>query len=166
MLILEINTTMDKALQPSRFKTPPNTSSSSQEYKHRLRTFEYFLDALPQEGVDKLKILNNFISYQILKYLSECNTYDSAVETLNNFYIKPPNTIFAQHYLATHRQQPAESFDEYIQTLKLLAKDCNFKTVTALQYQEEAIRDSFISGIVSNKIRQMTLEVMLDKARA
>ena len=40
--------------------------------------------------------------------------YDSALETIKNVYIKPPNTIFARHLLATCRQQNSETFDEYI----------------------------------------------------
>lgn len=63
--------------------------------------------------------------------------------------------------------------DEFLQALKTLSKDCNFKDVSAAQYQEEAIRDSFISGLQSSLIRQRLLEnrtldlaTMFDQARA
>ena len=88
-------------------------------------------------------------------------------------YIKPKNEIFAHHLLATRRQQPGESLDEYLQALKAASKDCNFKAVTAAQYREESTRDAFISGIQSSLIRQRLLEnktldlaTMFDQARA
>ena len=48
--------------------------------------------------------------------------------------------------------------DQFLQRLKTLAKDCNFRPVTADQYREELIRDAFISGLESNLIRQRLLE--------
>ncbi|XP_055883511.1 uncharacterized protein LOC106054065 [Biomphalaria glabrata] len=45
-----------------------------------------------------------------------------------------------------------------MQKLRILSKDCNFKAVTAEQHREEAIRDSFINGLVSNSIRKRLLE--------
>ena len=149
---------MDKALRPTQFDILPHTASSTKEFKHWLRTFEYYLEVLPSEGLDKLKVLINFISPEIFEYISDCSDYDSAIEATKNVYIKPPNTIFARHLLATRRQQNSETFDEYIQALKILAKDCNFRAVTATQYQDEAIRDAFINGINSNGIRQRLLE--------
>ena len=66
-----------------------------------------------------------------------------------------------------------ESLDEYLQALKILSKEYNFKPVTATEYCEEYIRDAFISRIHSNQIRQRLLEnktldlkTMSDQARA
>ena len=60
--------------------------------------------------------------------------------------------------LATRRQQTVESVDQYLQSLKRLAKDCDFQAVTATQARDEYIRDAFINGITSNHIRQRLLE--------
>ena len=43
-------------------------------------------------------------------------------------------------------------------TLKLLAKDCEFESVTATQNRDDYIRDSFINGLSSTYIRQRLLE--------
>ena len=136
----------------------PNTPSSTKEFKHWFRTFEYYLEVLPNEGLDKLKVLINFVSPETFEYISDCTSYDSPIETIKNVYIKSPNTIFARHLLATRRQQHGETFNEYIQMLKILAKNCNFQAVSAIQYQDEAIRDAFINRINSNDIRQRLLE--------
>ena len=39
-----------------------------------------------------------------------------------------------------------------------LAKDCEFEDVTAVQYRDDMIRDSFINGLCSSEIRQRLLE--------
>ena len=51
-----------------------------------------------------------------------------------------------------------EKLTEFLQELRKLSKDCNLKNVTAEQYHEELIRDSFINGIASPLIRQRLLE--------
>ena len=51
--------------------------------------------------------------------------------------------------------------------MRKIAKEINFKNVTANQYKEELIRDSFINGIESSSIRQRLLEnndLTLDQA--
>ena len=63
--------------------------------------------------------------------------------------------------------------DEFLQALKTLSKDCNFKAVSAEKNRQDAIRDAFITGIQSNVIRQRLLEnktleldSMFDQARS
>ena len=48
--------------------------------------------------------------------------------------------------------------DEFLQSLKTLAKDCNYVAVSAVKYRDESIRDAFISGLASSSIRQRLLE--------
>lgn len=48
--------------------------------------------------------------------------------------------------------------DEFLQALKTLAKDCQFKDATATVYRDEAVRDAFITGLQSTSIRQRLLE--------
>ena len=94
------------------------------------------------------------------------------MSTLESHYVKPANEVFARHRLATRHQQTGETLDEYLSALKVLAKDCNFKTVTAKEHCDESIRDAFISGLLSPAIRQRLLEnktldlaTMFDQAR-
>jgi hypothetical protein len=60
--------------------------------------------------------------------------------------------------LATRRQKSGETLTEFLQELRKLSKDCNLKNVTAEQYREELVRDSFINGLLSPLIRQRLLE--------
>lgn len=77
------------------------------------------------------------------------------------------NQVFARHQLATRKQQPHESIDQFLQQLKLLSKDCGFAAVTASVYAQESVWDAFITGISSSAIRQRLLEkesLSLDEA--
>jgi len=60
--------------------------------------------------------------------------------------------------LATRKQQMNESIDLYLAFLKILSKECAFKSLSAIEYRDEYIRDSFINGLLSNNIRQRLLE--------
>ena len=63
---------MERLLKPERLDTDPSSSATAQEFKHWLRTFENFLDALPQENPNKLSLLTNFVSPKIFQTISEC----------------------------------------------------------------------------------------------
>ena len=66
-----------------------------------------------------------------------------------------------------------ESLEEFLQRLKTLSAECNFRDAAAAQNQEAAIRDAFIAGLSSGYIRQRLLEdatlelqAVFDKARS
>lgn len=164
---------MDKVLRPERLETDPNSGTAAKEWLHWKRTFDNFLAVLPQDGLDKLAILSNYISPNIFQHIEDCTDYKASIETLQNLFIKPKNEVFARHLLASRKQTPTETLDEYLQALKALSKDCNFKSVTAVRHCEESIRDAFIAGLQSNLIRQRLLEnktldlkTMSDQARS
>ena len=120
---------MEKALRPTRFDVPPNTPSSSKDFTHWFKTFGYFLEVLPPDNLDKLRVLTNFVSPSVYELFTECITYESAIELLKRTYVIPTNEVFARHLLATRRQQAGESIDQYLQALQVLSKDCNFGAV-------------------------------------
>ena len=111
---------------------------------------------------DKLRCLIAHIENDAYDLVSECQTYHTAVENLERLYVKPYNVIFARHLLMTCRQQPEQSLDDYLQKLKQLSTDCNYRAVTANICRNEAIRDAFISDLISNDIRFRLLENTLE----
>ena len=134
---------------------------------------ENFLAVLPQEGLDKLSVLTNYVPPKIVVYIEECTEYDRAIVVLKELFVKPKNEVFARHVLATRSQQTAESLDEYLQVLKTLSKDCNYQIVTAVQNRDNAIWDAFITGLQCNHIylrllenKTLDLATMFDQARA
>ena len=58
----------------------------------------------------------------------------------------------------TCKQQQAQSLDDYLQKLKQLAKDCNYRSVGADVCGSEAICKAFIFVLLSTSIRSGFLE--------
>ena len=148
---------MDKYLRPECLDADPSSSSAQEEWAHWKRTFINFLEAFA-EPPDKLKAITNFVSLRVYRLIEDCTMYDGAMTALEAVFVKQRNEISARYVLSTRRQLHHESIDQYIQALHVLSKDCKFTAVTAEQYHEEYVRDSFISGILSNNIRKRLLE--------
>ena len=142
---------MDTFLRPGHFDPIPNARGSDKGWQH---CFTNFLTSITEYEPNSLNVLINYVSPEDFEYIADCTDYESALETLESLYITPKNEIFAQHLLATRRQQAGESLDEFL----LLSKDCNFKAVSAENYQKEMIRDAFIKGLLSQHIRQRLIE--------
>ena len=150
---------MERLLRPDRFDTEPSAPGATKKWIHWLRTFQNFLGSLAEDlQNNKLNLLINYVSPIVFEFISECDNYEDAIKTLNELYDKPKNTIFARHLLATCRQESGQSLDQFLQKLKSLAKDCDFKNATAHEIRDEAVRDSFISGLSNGNVRQRLLE--------
>ena len=149
---------MDKILRPTRFDEDPSSPQASAAWQYWLRTFKNFIATAQVEDGQKLNVLINFVGLRVYEIISEADSYDTAITLLDKTFNKPKNTIFARHLLATCKQDSGESLDQYVQKLQKLAKDCEFKAVTAEQYRDNSIREAFISGIASSVIRQRLLE--------
>ena len=163
---------MDKLLRPERLDADPKTHATN-EWLHWKKTFENFMKVLPEKDLDKLGLLINHVSPNLFECIENCTDYNSAIATLEKLFVKPVNEVYARHQLATRRQQPSETLDEYLLSLRILSKNCNFKDVSATVSRDEYIRDAFITGISSPQIRQRLLEnntldltTMFDQARA
>ena len=186
---------MDRYLKPSRFDCDPNAAGSDKEFKHWLTTFKNFAKSIKltttpsnttSEGTDnqsnttvadetgdaKLVMLINYLAANVYEYIADCTTFDQAINTLTQIYVKPVNEIYARYKLNSRKQTESEGLDTYIQDLHRLSKDCNFKDVTAEQHRQGYVRDSFVSGIRSKEIRQklledtsLSMEQVFDRAR-
>ena len=109
---------MDKVLRPERLETDPNSSEASKEWIHWKRTLDNFLAVLPQTGLNKLSVLANFVSPSFFQHIEACTEFEAAVGILQGLFVKPRNEIFAHRMLATRCQQPHETLDEFLQSLK------------------------------------------------
>ena len=169
---------MEKYLKPARFECDPNTTGADKQFKHWLATFKNFITSIqtatPSTSAsseanaetnnannatdNRLNILMNYISPAVYEYIQDCDTYDNAITTLTEIYVKPINKIYARYRLATRKQGEGESLDAFIQDLHRLSKECSFEAVTAELHRQGYVRDAFISGIQSKVIRQKLLE--------
>lgn len=153
---------MESLLKPNRFDTLPNVINSDKQWLHWHKTFENFISAVKdikqEDEKGKLSLLVNYISPNIYEFITDCSTYDAAINTLKSLYVKEKNEIFLRYKLASRHQHEGESIDEYMQALVTLGKDCSFKAVTAQENRDDYTRDSFINGLRSTVIRQRLLE--------
>ena len=94
----------------------------------------------------------NHVAALVYEITSEANTYDNAIRKLQDVYSKPPHSIFARCLLRSCKQQASQTVDECFQKLNNLSTDCSFTAVTAAVHKDEAIRDTFISGLASSEI--------------
>ena len=60
---------------------------------------------------------------------------------MESIYVKLKYVILAQHVLSAWEQKPGETLDKYLNELKTLAKDCDFKEASSEQCKSEIIHD-------------------------
>ncbi|XP_014366187.2 uncharacterized protein LOC106717015 [Papilio machaon] len=154
--------TITRLLRPEKFEADPGTPAADLKYLHWKETFENYL-AVEIEDVKvsdstKLKILLNNVSSNIYSFLRNIKDYTKAIRTLDEIYLKPKNEIHARFILTSTKQKPEETVGDFLRNLQQLSFNCNFKSVTAEEYRNDYVRDAFIAGIHSQKIRQRLLE--------
>lgn len=150
---------MDKYLKPQELNIDPKAPTAEDEWDMWINKFEDFVNSIdPSLNPDKLKLLRAHMSCTCYKLIKSAPTYEEAIKVLQARFVKPHSEVFTRHKLATRKQQPGESLDTYLEELGMLASHCKFEAASAEKVKEDAIRDAFISGILSNVIRQRLLE--------
>ena len=163
-----------KDIRPKVFAVDPQSSDARKQWSHWFRSFGCYVQNYENiSDEDKLSLLVNRVDALVYEIISEENTYDNAICKLQDVYVKSPNSIFARYLLRSCKQQASQTVDEYFQKLNSLSTDCNFTAVAAAVHEDEAIRDTFISGLASSEIRRLlveesnlTLQATFDKARS
>lgn len=107
---------------------------------------------------DKLAALVSCATPEVFEYFDHCQSFVEAETILEKLYVKQPNDIFARHLLRIAKQKSNQTLEDFRCSLMKLAKDCDFRDATALQYKDDMMRDSFINGLCSSEIRQRLLE--------
>ena len=119
---------------------------------------EIYLRALEASEDEKFNILINRLGLNSYEYVDATTTYKEAVEKLENVYSKKINKIYARWKLANEKQREGESIDAFANRLMILAKDCDYTDVTAVEYKKEAVLQSFVSGLEDSYLKQRILE--------
>ena len=79
----------------------------------------------PLSDTTKLPILVNYLAPSIYDFNSERQTYTDAVKLLQDIHIKPESEVFNRHLLQNRKERAGESHDNYLNYLKILARDCS-----------------------------------------
>ena len=147
---------MEQLLKPERLNLDPRAVGASNTFDHWLKYFQDYLGASMAvwDDDDKLRVLHARVSDTVSATIRDAQSYSEAIELLKGQYNKRPNDVYARHLLATRRRQPGKTTDQYLRALKLLARACNCKAVSASQCTDDLVRDAFVTGIGSPYIRQ------------
>ncbi|GAA53065.1 hypothetical protein CLF_109470, partial [Clonorchis sinensis] len=154
---------MEPLLRPKCFDADPNSPDAITRWNHWFRTFQTFLGTVESPKLNKLETLIHFVDAPVYIYIADCPDYESAISTLEKLYVRPKNIIYARH-LQTCKQDTSQDVDQFVQRLKSLAKNCDFKAVSAI---DQSVRDALINGLQSITIRERLLaqnELTLDEA--
>ncbi|XP_078061005.1 uncharacterized protein LOC144486857 [Mustelus asterias] len=152
---------MEQLLKPDKLDLDPQAVGASNCFDHWLRCFETFIassSAVVVTDIDKLHVLHARVSAHIFAMIRDAETYQEAIDLLNGQYNRQPNEVYTRHLLATRRQQPGESTEQFLRELRALGRACSCKAVSAAQNADVLIRDAFVAGIRSTDIRQRLLE--------
>ena len=158
---------MEQILRPTIFDADPHSSDATKKWNHWFRNFSAYIHSVDSAKLDKLEILIRFVDHTVYDYITDCADYDAAISLLQKLYIRPKNIVYSRHLLATCKQEPGQDVDQFVQKLKSLVKDCDFKAVSAVEHANEAVRDALITGLQSTVIREKLLschELDLNKA--
>ena len=77
---------------------------------------------------------------------------------LQRHCVKQPNPVFSRYLLATRKQKSDVSPQEFLQTLQIFSKNCNFRKISAEEYRHELVRNAFGNKLALHHIRYQLLE--------
>ena len=134
------------------------TALNSKEKAYRIATFITCI------GPDAIEIYNGlpFASKE------EKKDIDKVTELFGKHCIGESNVIYERYILNNRNQEPGESFDNLITSLRALSLSCDYGAL-----REEMIRDRIVNGCRDNSLRKhllqepkLTLQRAIDKGRA
>ncbi|GAB1600402.1 uncharacterized protein LOC115215493, partial [Argonauta hians] len=144
--------------KPRTLDIDPNSTNASREWRHWKTILNNYIEDYGTRIPNKLRALISFLSPLAFEMVENCTDFKSAMDRLESVYVKKPNEVFARHLLATRKQRPDETLNDFFESLERLRRDCNFRDRTAKEIGDEAVRDAFICGLLSPAIRQRLLE--------
>ncbi|XP_059825277.1 uncharacterized protein LOC132393885 [Hypanus sabinus] len=150
---------METVLRLERLDLDPQDPEAALAFEHWLACFQSYLAELhATDPAVMYRILLSRVTPKVYSIIWDLPTYEGALDTLKRQYLRPVNTVYARHRLATRRQWPGESSAEFLRALQTLVRACDCKTLTAKQHVELLVRDAFVTGLRSVYVRQRLLE--------
>ena len=86
---------MDRHLRTAFLSADPNSPDALKTWRHWKRTFDFFLESLPQTPPpNKFATLINFVGPSIYELIAESTSFEEATKVLEDVYDKPKNEVF------------------------------------------------------------------------
>ncbi|XP_059834161.1 uncharacterized protein LOC132398553 [Hypanus sabinus] len=152
---------MEPVLHPERLDLDPQDPDAALAFEHWLACFQSYLEEVRvTEPAVMHRIPLSRVTPKVYSIIRDLPTYDGALDALKRQYLRPVNTVYARHRLATRQQRPGESCAEFLRALQTLVRACGCKTLTAEQHAELLMRDAFVAGL-RKSVTGTTLPVWL-----
>ncbi|XP_072373198.1 uncharacterized protein [Scyliorhinus torazame] len=152
---------MDLRIKPECLQLSPHADNSAGIFKHWLACFESFIDTAADTPTErqKMHLLRSRGIPANYPLIEEVENYAAAITLLEGHYIRPLNQVYARHLLATRRQSPDETLEDFYRALLVLGRKCGCPTVTGNEHTELLIRDAFVAGMSFPDICRRHLEM-------
>ena len=114
----------------------PQDEDAAKVFKLWKRKLDIYLQTLEANNEEKFNILINRLGLNTYEYVDSASNYEEAIEKLEKIYSKKINRIYARWKLSQEKQREGESIDNFVNRLMIIAKDCGFGDVTAVEYKK------------------------------
>src|SRR5215469_7058074 len=95
----------------------PSSPEATKVFEHWSFVLTCYKNSLPNmTSQQALEMLAVFISHDNFILISGSDTYEAAMNSLKEAFIKKPNEVVARHRLLTRQQQPAETIEDFIRS--------------------------------------------------
>ena len=114
----------------------PQDEDATKVFKLWKRKLDIYLQTLEANNEEKFNILINRLGLNTYEYVDSASNYEEAIEKLEKIYSKKINRIYARWKLSQEKQREGESIANFVNRLMIIAKDCGFEDVTAVEYKK------------------------------
>ena len=162
---------MERGLRPPVLSVLPSETDAEVIYTHWKTVMKNYVTSLPHPAVSlsgegsqaigeelKVNLVINHISPLVYQLLASAESYDEILDALDSLYRKPRHNILARHSLLNVKQKAHESVRDFMRSIRILGKDCEFPSLSAESHRDTLFRDALVSGLASSQIRQRLLE--------
>ncbi len=162
---------MEKLKKPPELQFISSDGDLSERWKRWVQTVNLYMGVCLKNATEKEKC-SAFLYiigqdgrdiYRTFEFeTSEVDKIKPLIEKFEDYCIPKQNTTMQRYKFNKRVQGDAESVDQYITELRLLAKNCSFGKL-----QEELIRDRIICGVKSERLQARLLregDLTLEKA--
>ena len=141
-------------------KSDPN--NLGHEWQKWLRSFRYFIvgqDITSPERTSALllhlagpEVQEIYDTLDPLPGESGLKEDEVVIGRLNNYFLPKTNMTYERHIFRSIKQEPGESFDQFLTRLRLQAKKCGFSNLN------ENVKDQIVDGCKDSNFRRKVLE--------
>ena len=148
----------EETMDAKIFKKTLPDEPTEEDFLYWKRMLEKYIATAKIPEASKLDVLHVLCGPKTFPLVEDCTSYSNAISLLEKKFLKRSSAIMMRYKLLTRKQQPSESVEAYMSSLRAFAKKCQTKAMTAEEHRSLLVTDAFVAGLTSGVIRQRLLE--------